>query len=170
MSCCKLCSFSTKWILSLTLTPRILFISYIFSSNLGSRFMGWGKWVGMVISEFLSSNVEFHRNEQSNSGHNPGNLVPGRKLLNFHLCEGFKISFYFFILLLRWDSLVLNLRMRKGEECQAVDYYNDGESLVQKIISSDGSVTWNQFNFPKSYLWTGLSTFLLLVFFKNWMN
>lgn len=48
-----------------------------------------------VISGYLSSNVEFGRNEQSSLVQTPENFFPERKILQLVLCKGFKIRFYF---------------------------------------------------------------------------
>ena len=70
-------------------------------------------------------------------------------------------------LCLTLDFLITqNLRMRKEEEPSA-DYYNDCEFLVQKIVSSNYSITWNQLNFPVIFMEQFFFTFLLLVFLKN---
>lgn len=89
-----------------------------------------------MISGFLSSNVEFDRNEQFNAGQNPRNLLPGIQTLN--LVWGIQ---NIILLCLTLDFLITqNLRMRKEEELSA-DYYNDCEFLVQKIVSSNYSIT-----------------------------
>ena len=50
----------------------------------------------------------------------------------------------------------------------SMDYSNDGELLVQKAVSSDCSITWNQLNSPVVFTESSF-TFLPLVLLKNWI-